>query len=563
VGYNGFRGTVAGRTWERGEFGAGYYRFEADGSSLEYVARTSNNTWGVDESEEGYVFGSTANRRPSVHVAIPARHYERLGLRAPVQPGIEDSPDIFPIREILQVDQFDMYTAGAAHEIYTARAFPEAYWNRAAFVAEPTGHLIGMFDLEPEGTTYVARNRWSFLASRDEWSAPVQVKVGPDGALWVSDFYTLVAQHNPTPEDMMGCCERGPGNAYETPNRDKLHGRIYRIAYEGTRGQTAVAPPRSSLAGASPAELVDALADDNMFWRLTAQRLLVERGETDVVPALVELVADHTVDAQGLNPGALHGLWALHGLGALDASAGAGGPALQAVRNALHHPAASVRRAALIVLPRDGRLLDDIMAAGMLPDRDSPTPVDYTVGSPLLQDAEPAVRIEALLAVAELEGSSRATAAVAEVLFAPRSARDRWMVDAAAMAGAAQGPAFTVQVLERELPDDSASVAGVGRAVELMSRHHATAGDAAAVVPLIVAVEEAHAVLGAAVLEGIADGWPEEQQPTLTAEQRAALQAAAAGAPGLAEGFAALAERWGDQDLFSGGGGTNMDRGSR
>ncbi|MGH7505355.1 MAG: PVC-type heme-binding CxxCH protein, partial [Longimicrobiales bacterium] len=300
VGYNGYQGTVGGVTFGRGEdairMGAGYFRFAPDGSMLDYVAATSNNTWGMAFTEDGYVFGSTANRNASNFVHIPGRYYRELIGETPTLRTIADRQDVYPVRNIYQVDQFGMYTAGAAHEIYTARAFPREYWNRIAFVAEPTAHVIGMFELTQVGSAFEAKNRWSFMASRDAWQAPVQVKVGPDGAVWVSDFYSLVAQHNPTPEGM----EQGEGNAYVTPNRDEVHGRIYRIVYDD-----APTTPTTSLADATPEQLVEALSDDNMFWRMTAQRLLVERGQTDVVPALIELVNDQTIDALGMNPGAL------------------------------------------------------------------------------------------------------------------------------------------------------------------------------------------------------------------------------------------------------------------
>jgi hypothetical protein len=55
------------------------------------------------------------------------------------------------------------------------------------------------------------------------------------------------------------------------------------------------------------------------------------------------------------------------------------------------------------------------------------------------------------------------------------------------------------------------------------------------------------------VLAGVAEGWPEGRAPTLTADQRSELGAVAAATPGLAEGFAALAERWGEPDLFGAG----------
>jgi putative membrane-bound dehydrogenase-like protein len=543
VGYNGFRGTVGGRTYGRGEFGSGYFRFPADGSDLEYVARTSNNTWGLGFTEDGYVFGSTANSRPSNFVHIPLRYYREFGLRDTVLPDIADRLDIFPLIDIMQVDQFGRYTAGAAHEVYTARAFPREYWNRTAFVAEPTGHVIGMFELRDNGSGFRAINRWSLMGSRDAWAAPVQVKVGPDGAVWVSDFYTLVAQHNPTPKDMQGCCVTGPGNAYETPNRDRLHGRIYRIVYDSAG---AAQPMR--LDNASPPQLVRALTNDNLFWRLTAQRLLVEGRHTSVVPFLTELASNHTVDSLGLNPGALHALWTLHGLGALGSDA----RALEAARRALHHPAASVRRAALMMLPRDAALLDAILAAGILPDRTSPWPVEYTVGTTILQDMDAHVRLEALLVLSELPPSPRAAATISEVILHPGNARDPWIPDAVAIAGARQGPAFPGALVRRQTPEaDSASTAGVRRAVQKMARHHASAADAATVVALIEAVPQANPALASALLDGIAEGWPEERAPQLSATQLASLAAAARGASTeLAEAFARVATRWTLPDVF-------------
>lgn len=570
VGYNGFRGQVGGMTFGRGAgqvlMGAGYFRFAPDGSWLDYVARTSNNTWGLGLSEEGDVFGSTANRSASQFVAIPGRFYRSLVGQTPTLRSIADREDVFPLRQIYQVDQFGMYTAGTAHEIYTARAFPREYWNRVAFVADPTAHLVGMFELVPDGSGFRSRNRWSLLATRDGWQAPVQVKVGPDGALWVSDFYTLIAQHNPTPQGM----ERGPGNAYETPNRTTDRSRVYRIVYGGGGGGGA-APRTTSLAGAPPERLVAALRDDNMFWRLTAQRMLVERGRPDVVPALIRLVDDATVDEAGQNPGAFHALWTLHALGAIERNP----PAREAARRALHHPAAAVRRAALSTLPRDERLLGDIFAAGLLPDRTSPHAVEYTVGAAVLQDADPRVRLTALLTLGELPPSRRGADAVVELLREPRNARDRWLPDAAAVAGVRQGPDVALALLRNRYErHDSAAVAGIARSVRLMTHHFAGRANTGAIVALLEAVPEAHVAVARSVLSGIAGeaeaaagpggpqrpaqwpatlpgGWPEEAAPPLTSAQRAALAAAARRAPAeLAEGFARVAARWGMPDLF-------------
>jgi hypothetical protein len=342
---------------------------------------------------------------------------------------------------------------------------------------------------------------------------------------------------------MQGCCQTGPGNAYETPNRDRLHGRIYRIAYDSAR-----ATPPLRLDTATPAQLVRALTNDNLFWRLTAQRLLVEGRHRAAIPALITSAQDHTADALGLNPGALHALWTLHGLGAL----GSDPMALAAARRALHHPAASVRRAALMMLPRSASLLDDVLQAGILPDRASPWPVDYTVGTAILQDADAHVRLEALLVLAELPASPRAATAIAEVILHPDNARDPWIPDAIAMAGARQGAGFLAELAKRAVTGgDSASTAGMRRAVQKMARHHAAQADPAAVVALIASVPDATAPIATSLLDGIAEGWPEERPPQLNDAQRAALRAAARGSSGgVAESFGRVAARWALPDIF-------------
>ena len=149
----------------------------------------------------------------------------------------------------------------------------------------------------------------------------MHAEVGPDGALWLLDFYDFIIQHNPTPIGPIAQehpFQNGVGNAYDTPLREHDRGRIYRLVWKGARPYTPL-----SLSVNRPVELVQALRHDNMFWRTTAQRLLVERGKTDVVPQIIEIVNDRTVDKIGLNSPAVHALWTLHGLGVLDGSSAA------------------------------------------------------------------------------------------------------------------------------------------------------------------------------------------------------------------------------------------------
>ena len=99
-----------------------------------------------------------------------------------------------------QVDHFGGYTAACGFDLYTARSFPQDYWNRAAFVCEPTEHLVHLDWLVGQGSAFVARDGFNLMASTDAWTAPISAQVGPDGAVWFVDWYTPIVQHNPTPE---------------------------------------------------------------------------------------------------------------------------------------------------------------------------------------------------------------------------------------------------------------------------------------------------------------------------------------------------------------------------
>jgi hypothetical protein len=277
----------------------------------------------------------------------------------------------------------------------------------------------------------------------------------------------------------------------------------------------------------------------------------VERKRNDVVPALVQLVNDHTVDSLGLNPGALHALWTLHGLGALTPNS----DAMRAAQAALHHPAASLRRAALQLLPRNEQLMQDIFAAGILPDRSSPTPVEYTVPTGILQDADAHVRLEALLALSDLPAAPRAATAVLDLIVHPENARDPWIPDAAAMAAVKQGgPNFVRDVLARRLPaGDSVAMRGIARTVNKVARVYAAQENTATVVSIIENIPQASPVIAIGLLNGIALGWPEEKPPQLSDVQRAALATAARGAAGeVSEAFGRVAARWNLPDVFKG-----------
>ncbi len=480
VGYSGFRGTVGGETHR---FAQAFFRFKPDGSKLEVMRNTSNNSWGVGFSEDGLVFGSTANGCPSVYLPIPNRFYESVrGWSTRELFSIAASNHFYPVTDkVRQVDYHGGFTAGAGHALYTARTYPQQYWNQTAFVAEPTGHLVATFTLERKGSDVVDYYGWNLLASDDEWTAPINAEVGPDGNVWIIDWYNYIVQHNPTPHGF----QTGKGNAYETPLRDKTHGRIYRIVYEEARTTPPPALDPNDATG-----LVKALKNDNQFWRMHAQRLLVERGKTDVVPALVELVSDASVDAIGLNVGAIHALWTLNGLNAVDQPA-----PTAAVTSALKHPSAGVRRNAVQVLPRNEQSASSILNANLLKDPDAQ------------------VRLAALMSLAELPASDKVASALVDRLLDGLARSDRWLADASTAVAARNDLSF-LKALSAHQPRKRVGaevLAIAGRVAE----HWARSGPADQAGNFLAALAGGEPSVNETIIAGLARGWPKDRPATV------------------------------------------------
>jgi len=373
-------------------FQNGAYRMNLDGTNIEPVGQFNNNTWGLSFSEDFEVFGSTANNAPIWHIPL-WRNYV-YGKHEEVAPQMasraEDFPHVFPSTyNFLQVDYHGRYTAGAGLSIYTARAFPERFWNRGAFMGEPTAHLMGQFFIDPaeNSTSFNAANRGSILSSSDEWLSPVHMEVGPDGQLWVADWYNFIIQHNPIPtEESAGFdAEAGEGNAHINPLRDGERGRIYRLV-----AKDAPAYEPLDLSDADTAKLVETLSNDNMFWRMTAQRKLVSEERTDAIPALRDiLTGDAHRDALGLDVASIHAIWTLQGLGAFTMTMA---DSSEAVEAALRHPSGSTRKNAVQALV------------------DVANPVDLALAADSVEDDDPRARLWALLAFAEQSPDANAGA---------------------------------------------------------------------------------------------------------------------------------------------------------
>ena len=511
VGYSAFNGAVNGDSIR---FGQALYRFKSDGSSLEHMSSFNNNTWGLAISEEGYVFGSTANRNPSNFVAIPERYYKRIGDgKSHVVQTIADKSNFYPITDrVRQVDQHGHYTSGAGYELYTARDFPKSYWNKVAFIGGPTGHLLGKFVHEPEGSGFKAINEGNMVASRDEWFSPIQSRVGPDGAVWFIDWYNLIIQHNPVPDGY----ENGEGNAYEIGLRDTAHSRIYRLVSDGM-------PVHSDehLVDASGEMLIERLQSTNMFWRLMAQRFIVENNHTELAPALIALIQNEQRDELGLNTPAIHAIWALHGLGMLSEE----GDALSAVYDAFYHPSIAVRRAALMAVPRDKHLLNHILQAGILPEPSVPENMDYTVGLSMMDAANGSLKLAALLALADVPFSEKAGQTIAYAAHVPENANDMHIKDASIAAGMQHDYPFLMTALKHTpASQDTVYIANLGAIIGGVAGRYAATGASQDLMGIIQSLQGASDVVVSSTLQAFNEYWPDGQTPSFSEMDRSTLQ---------------------------------------
>jgi putative membrane-bound dehydrogenase-like protein len=313
-----------------------HFRFKPDvPGSLEPTS--GGGQYGLAADDFGQWFTCT-NSQHLRHIVLPD-HYLRRNPNLPVSSVVNDIPDDVqehgPAAKVFRISPFEAWrvertsrrvrdpmgksfastelvpggyiTSATGLTVYRGGAFPAEYHGNV-FVCDPANNLIHRDVLLPVGPTFFAKRPeeqrdCEFLASTDTWFRPVFLCQGPDGAIYVADFYReIIETPLSLPEDIQ--------KQYNLNSRER--GRIWRIRHEDTPVDPA--PRKPKLSQASNEELVAQLAHPNAWRRLTAQRLLVERKAVGLAEALVRRA--HT----GQSPAArIHALWTLEGLGVLEA----------------------------------------------------------------------------------------------------------------------------------------------------------------------------------------------------------------------------------------------------
>ena len=377
-------------------------RFRPDTGLLEELSGASQFGHAFDPWGRHFLVG---NARHQFHEVIAAK-YLRRNPGLPVREAVAYSSDhgnaaeVFPVTigpEHQLLTDRGVFTSAAGPTYYTGGAFPEPF-DRVTFVTESVHNLVHADIVEDTGATFTAKRLYEakeFLASTDSWFRPVNTYVGPDGALYVVDYYRKIVEH---PEWM----DEGTilsGQLYDGNDR----GRIYRISAQGTPEADWL--DTVDMTGMSDGALVDLLGHGNGWWRMHAQRLLVDRQAIGVGPVLARMVrGDERAFAR------LHALWTLQGLGLLEADV---------LRAALSDAHPGVRAQAV----RLAETLDETYGAALF-ENDLIAMVD---------DADPKVRFQLLLTLGDLS-TDRAAAARDRLL--ERDLSDSWVQIASLTAGA-------------------------------------------------------------------------------------------------------------------------------
>jgi putative heme-binding domain-containing protein len=292
------------------------YRFRPDGSQFEIVTHGQTNPFGLAFDARGDIYTADSHSKP-VYMLVRGGYYEGISKE---HDGLGFAPTI------TTDDHGSSAIAGIAH--YSATHFPPDFQGNL-FNGNPVTRRINRDRLDWRGSTPAAFRQPDFLTSDDAAFRPIQVKLGPDGALWIADFYNPIIGHYEIP--------------LTHPSRDHGHGRLWRIVWRGLDG-SAPLPTLPNLAALKTADLVARLSDSNNVVRsLAISELLVRPDADSTAPALTaaasRLIAG--TDATADETAALPLLIALERLGHSDDAL---------LRRALTRPASDVALAALSVL---------------------------------------------------------------------------------------------------------------------------------------------------------------------------------------------------------------------
>ena len=260
------------------------FRMRRDGSHIEQFTWGQVNPFGLTFDPLGNLYSSDCHTLPA-YMLLRGAHYPSFGKP---HDGLGFGP------EMIRHNHGSTGIAGIVY--YAADHFPPEYRD-TLFIGNPVTGRINHDKLESHGSTYQAIEQPDFLRCDDPWFRPVDIKLGPDGALYIADFYNRIIGHYEVP--------------LTHPQRDRERGRIWRIIYTGIDGEKRC-PQMPKLSEASVDQLIAALAHPNLTVQVAAVDQLVERCGEQCLETVEGIVRDGDTSQRAL------GLWVIERLTGLE-----------------------------------------------------------------------------------------------------------------------------------------------------------------------------------------------------------------------------------------------------
>jgi len=332
----------------------GIWQFRPESEKLDIFARGWVNSWGIAWTKFGSTFATDGAGGEGINYVVPGAAYATARDVARILPGLNPgSPK------------------DCGLEIISGSHLP-ADWQQNAITNDFRGHRVCRYILQEDGAGFSSKEQKELIKSNHPAFRPIDVKMGPDGAIYIADWYNPIIQHGEVD--------------FRDPRRDKTHGRIWRVT---AKGRPLVEKP--VIAGAPIPDLFKLLSSPEDWTRSHAKRELQARGEKDVAPALAKYL-----EQQLGAPQLLEALW---------------------LSQALDKPDAKLLKQLLIASDHNIRAA----ACRVAGDWASRIPDSLAILAPLATDDHPRVRLEAVRALSRVPSSA---AAIASALDKPV---DRWL----------------------------------------------------------------------------------------------------------------------------------------
>ncbi|MSU53970.1 MAG: dehydrogenase, partial [Opitutaceae bacterium] len=260
--------------------GQGIWRYHPETQRFEMFAEGGGNTFGVEIDSKGRIFsGHNGGDTRGFHYVQGG--YLRKGFE---KHGELSNPYAFGYFPQMQHAAVPRFTHNFL--LYDGGALPQRYWGKLIGV-DPINRYVPLAEIRPRGATFATRDIDAVISSEDPRFRPVDIKHGPDGALYIADWHDFQVNHYRNHEGKI----------------TREDGRIYRV-------RAAVAKPGYApfdLNRKTSAELLELLRSENRWWRETALQVLADRRDPALVGPLREVLS---TNATGQH--ALDALWALN-----------------------------------------------------------------------------------------------------------------------------------------------------------------------------------------------------------------------------------------------------------